>query len=60
MRCGGVFHGSEQAATTANNFFLPSYTRLDLNARYAFGRQTELLLNLDNVIDERYYITGGF
>jgi iron complex outermembrane recepter protein len=57
---GGVFHGSEQAATTANNFFLPSYTRLDLNARYAFGDRIELLLNLDNVTDKRYYITGGF
>lgn len=57
---GGIFHGSEQAATTANNFFLPSYTRLDLNARYAFGNQMELLLNLDNVTDKTYYITGGF
>ena len=57
---GGIFHGSEQAATTANNFFLPSYTRLDLNARYAFGDRIELLLNVDNVTDERYYITGGF
>jgi iron complex outermembrane recepter protein len=57
---GGIFHGSEQAATTANNFFLPAYTRLDLNARYAFGNGIELLLNIDNVTDERYYITGGF
>lgn len=57
---GGIFHGSEQAATTANNFFLPAYTRLDLNARYAFGSGVELLLNIDNVTDERYYITGGF
>jgi iron complex outermembrane receptor protein len=57
---GGIFHGSEQAATTANNFFLPSYTRLDLNARYAFGNKVDLLLNLDNVTDERYYIPGGF
>jgi iron complex outermembrane recepter protein len=57
---GGLFHGSEQAATTANNFFLPSYTRLDLNARYIFNNRMEVLLNLDNVTDERYYITGGF
>ncbi|WP_167284997.1 TonB-dependent siderophore receptor [Marilutibacter alkalisoli] len=57
---GGIFHGSEQATTTANTLFLPAYTRLDLNARYAFGDGMELLLNLDNVTDERYYITGGF
>ncbi|WP_187775590.1 TonB-dependent siderophore receptor [Luteimonas suaedae] len=57
---GGLFHGSAQAATTANDLFLPAYTRLDLNARYAFGDGMELLLNVDNVTDERYYITGGF
>ncbi|MBT2748613.1 MULTISPECIES: TonB-dependent siderophore receptor [unclassified Lysobacter] len=57
---GGIFHGGKQAATTSNSFFLPSYTRLDLNARYAFGKHLDLLVNLDNVTDERYYITGGF
>lgn len=57
---GGVFHASEQAATTANSFMLPGYTRLDLNARYAFGNGLELLLNVDNVTDRRYFITGGF
>ncbi|MCF7221124.1 TonB-dependent siderophore receptor [Marilutibacter chinensis] len=57
---GGVFHGSDQATTSSNTLFLPAYTRLDLNARYAFGNGVELLLNLDNVTDERYYITGGF
>lgn len=57
---GGLFHGSEQATTTANTFFLPDYTRLDLNARYAFGDGMQILLNLDNVTDEKYYITGGF
>ncbi|KPN20458.1 hypothetical protein AO715_11385 [Xanthomonas sp. Mitacek01] len=57
---GGVFHASEQAATTANSFMLPGYTRLDLNARYAFGDGLELLLNVDNVTDRRYFITGGF
>lgn len=57
---GGIFHGGKQAATTSNDFFLPSYTRLDLNARYSFDHQLDLLVNLDNVTDERYYITGGF
>jgi iron complex outermembrane receptor protein len=57
---GGVLHGSEQAATTANTFFLPAYTRIDLNARYALRNGFDLLLNIDNVGDRRYYITGGF
>lgn len=57
---GGVFHASDQAATTANSFVLPGYTRLDLNARYAFGDGLEVLLNVDNVTDRRYFITGGF
>lgn len=57
---GGIFHASEQAGTTANTLFLPGYTRLDLNARYAFGNGIDLLLNVDNVTDKRYYITGGF
>lgn len=57
---GGLFHGGKQAATTSNGFFLPPYTRLDLNARYVFDKRLDLLLNVDNVTDERYYITGGF
>ncbi|MHC9084668.1 TonB-dependent siderophore receptor [Luteimonas sp. RIT-PG2_3] len=57
---GGVFHASEQAATTSNSFFLPAYTRLDLNARYVFGDGIDILLNLDNVTGERYFMTGGF
>ncbi|MCR5876236.1 TonB-dependent receptor [Phenylobacterium sp. J426] len=57
---GGVFHASKQAATTANNFFLPGYTRLDLNAAYAFGEGYEIRVNVDNVTDEKIYITGGF
>lgn len=57
---GGVFHASRQAATTANSFDLPGYTRFDLNARYAFGDGWSALLNLDNVTDIRHFITGGF
>lgn len=57
---GGIFHASDQAATTANTLYLPGYTRLDLNARYAFGNGLDVLLNIDNVTDRRYYITGGF
>jgi iron complex outermembrane receptor protein len=57
---GGVFYASKQAATTANNFFLPSYVRIDFNAVYQYGDGYELRLNVDNVTDEKIYITGGF
>jgi iron complex outermembrane receptor protein len=57
---GGVFHSSSQAATTANAFDLPGYTRLDLNAAWAFGEGYEVRLNVDNVTDETIFITGGF
>jgi len=57
---GGVFHARDQAATTSNDFVLTGYTRLDLNARYTFGDGLDLLLNIDNVTDRRYFITGGF
>ncbi|MCD9033314.1 TonB-dependent siderophore receptor [Luteimonas sp. Y-2-2-4F] len=57
---GGVFHASRQAATTSNGFDLPGYTRVDLNARYAFAGDWSLLLNLDNATDTRHFITGGF
>lgn len=57
---GGIFYASEQAATTTNNYFLPSYVRIDLNGAYAFGSGYEMRINLDNVTDEKIYITGGF
>ena len=57
---GGVFHASRQAATTSNSFDLPGYTRVDLNARYAFADGWSALLNLDNVTNTRHFITGGF
>lgn len=57
---GGVFHASSQAATTSNNFDLPGYTRVDLNAAHAFGDGYEVRLNVDNATDEDIFITGGF
>ena len=57
---GGVFHASSQAATTSNTLDLPGYTRVDLNAAYAFGDGYEVRLNGDNVTDETIFITGGF
>ncbi|TFW11004.1 TonB-dependent siderophore receptor [Brevundimonas intermedia] len=57
---GGVFHASSQAATTSNTLDLPGYTRVDLNAAYAFGDGYEVRVNVDNVTDETIFITGGF
>lgn len=57
---GGVFYASDQAATTSNNYFLPSYVRVDLNAAYRYGDGYEIRMNLDNVLDEKIYMTGGF
>lgn len=57
---GGVFHASSQAAATSNTLDLPGYTRVDLNAAYAFGDGYEVRLNVDNVTDETIFITGGF
>lgn len=57
---GGIFYSGAAANTTANTFYLPSYARVDLNAAYMFRNQFEVRLNLDNVTDERIYITGGF
>ena len=57
---GGVFHASSQAATTSNNLDLPGYTRVDLNAAYAFADGYEVRLNVDNLTDETIFITGGF
>ena len=57
---GGVFYSSDQAATTSNRFDLPAYTRVDLNAAYAFGDGFEARINIDNVTNEDIYITGGF
>lgn len=57
---GGLFYGSRQAATTGNNFFLPGYTRIDLNAAYEFSEGYELKVNVDNVTNDRIYMTGGF
>lgn len=57
---GGVFYASSQAATTSNTLDLPGYTRVDLNAAYAFAEGYEVRLNVDNVTDETIFITGGF
>ncbi|HYE44450.1 MAG TPA: TonB-dependent siderophore receptor [Caulobacter sp.] len=57
---GGVFHASRQAATTSNSFFLPAYVRIDVNAAYAIGERWEIRANIDNLTDEKIYITGGF
>ncbi len=40
---------------TDSGFELPSYTRVDLLARYPLGDRIELQVNLDNLFDRTYY-----
>lgn len=58
---GGVFYQGERAGDVGDTFQLPSYARVDLMASYAlraFGANTTLQLNVNNVFDELYY-TGS-
>jgi iron complex outermembrane receptor protein len=56
---GGIVAAGRQASNTANTFFLPGYTRIDLIATQDFG-PVRLRLNVDNLGNETYYFTGGF
>lgn len=56
---GGIFHSSDQASNSANTFFLPGFTRVDLVATYDIG-PARLRLNVENLFDKTYYFTGGF
>ena len=42
------------------NVVLPSYTLLDLGARWRFAPQWELQATLDNVFDRAYQPTAGY
>lgn len=46
----------------ANSFALPGYTTVDLMARYGFSVNSTKLsfqLNVNNLFDKRYYLSGG-
>jgi iron complex outermembrane receptor protein len=57
---GGVFYSSDRPTLNANTLFTPSYWRLDAFAAYKFSPKTQLILNVNNVLDEKYYVVGGF
>lgn len=57
---GGVFYSSDRPTSNANTFYIPSYTRLDLFAQYAFNERTALQLNVNNVTNQNYYLVSGF
>ncbi|HVW70821.1 MAG TPA: TonB-dependent siderophore receptor [Steroidobacteraceae bacterium] len=59
---GRVVYTSSQYADVANTLTVPSWTRLDLGARYSFTLADKLLtarLNVDNVTDKGYWAAVG-
>lgn len=58
---GGVFYQGERAGDIGDTFQLPAYARVDLMVSWslkAFGPDTTLQLNVNNVFDEEYF-TGS-
>ena len=55
---GGVTHVSSRFGISTNAFSLPSYTLVDLGARYRLTRNVELSANIRNLFDETFY-TGS-
>lgn len=60
---GRVIHTSSVYTSAANNLNMPSWTRMDLGARYALkvsGKPVVLRANLENVFDREYWITSTY
>ena len=57
---GGIRHAGEQAGDALNTFAVPSFTLVDLTARYELGalsprlKTWDVALNVKNVADKRY------
>lgn len=59
---GRVLYTSGSYLTTANTLRFPDWTRFDLGLRYATlidGRPTVFRFNVENVADNRYWLTTG-
>jgi len=59
---GRAIHTSEQFIDTANSQQIPSWTRFDLGARYAFaltGRDVIVRARLENVANADYWASAG-
>lgn len=54
-----VYTGS-RFTNDSNTIKLPAYTTVDLLASYAFDKQSELKLSVENVFDEQYSTSNGF
>ena len=57
----GANYVGERQANNNNTFELPSYTRWDANLTYRFGAadRHRAQLNVQNLLDKRYYDSGG-
>ena len=58
MRVGlGVVHQARMYAAIDNSVTLPAFTRLDAALYYSLGSRVKTQLNVENVLDTRYYPT---
>jgi iron complex outermembrane receptor protein len=60
---GRVIHTSSVYTGEANTLNMPSWTRIDVGARYALklgGKPVVLRANLENVFDREYWITSTY
>ncbi|GLH71655.1 ligand-gated channel [Geothrix limicola] len=55
----GLIHQSSSFASTTNAVILPAFIRADAAVYFSFGKQNRLSLNLENLLDRRYYPTAG-
>jgi catecholate siderophore receptor len=56
---GGLFYVGEYYADAANQNQIPAYYRIDLMSSYKIDERFGLQLNLQNLLDKRYYEGSG-
>jgi catecholate siderophore receptor len=54
----GGYHQSRSFASISNQVVLPSYTRLDAAAFFRIADNVEAQLNVENLLNERYFLTA--
>jgi catecholate siderophore receptor len=54
----GLIHRSEMFATIDDTVSLPGYTRADAAAYLSLARQVRLQVNVENILDRRYYVNA--
>ena len=50
----GVYHQSNSFASISNAVVLPAFTRLDAAGFFKLGREIELAINVENLLDKHY------